>query len=110
MTRMTLAEAGADFAETLEQVRQEPVLVEREGEPVAVVLSFESYQRLAAPEDERIKALTAFWDEEIERRMAEPAMYEATEEFWQEIRRDDGEPLDLDSLALPPRQLVHRGE
>lgn len=103
MTRMTLAQAAEDFADTVEQARDEPVQVEREGEPVAVVLSFETYQRMAAPEDERLRSLTAFWDREIERRMAEPALFEATEEFWADIRRDDGEPLDPHSLALPPR-------
>ena len=105
MTRMSVAEAGANLAETVEQVQGEPVVLESDGRPVAVVLSFETYQRLTEPEDEKLKALTAFWDREIERRMADPVSYELTEELWAEIRRDDGEELDPDSLALPPRQV-----
>lgn len=104
MTRISLAEAGAHFAETVEQLREEPVLVESGRETVAVVLSFEAYQRLAAPEGEKLEALSAFWDREIERRMADSVTFELTEELWAEIRRDDGKDLDPDSLALAPRR------
>lgn len=105
MTRISLAEAGAHFTETVEQVREEPVILESGGEPVAVVLSFAAYQRLTEPENEKLKTLTAFWDREIELRMADPVSYELTPELWEEIRREslgDYEP-DPDSLALPPR-------
>jgi antitoxin Phd len=39
------------FGQILEITRTEPVTVEKQGRPVAVILSFEEYQRLAELED-----------------------------------------------------------
>lgn len=40
-----------NFGQILEITRTEPVTVEKQGRPVAVILSFEEYQRLAELED-----------------------------------------------------------
>lgn len=43
--------AKNNFGQLLEITRTEPVTVEKQGRPVAVILSFEEYQRLTELED-----------------------------------------------------------
>ncbi|PIU01136.1 MAG: prevent-host-death protein [Bdellovibrionales bacterium CG10_big_fil_rev_8_21_14_0_10_45_34] len=49
---MSASEAKNNFGELLECARKKPVKIERNGRPVAVVISNEEFERLEALEDE----------------------------------------------------------
>jgi len=44
--RVSIAEAKSGFSELLKHAQKEPVIVTRRGEPDAVILPFEEYERL----------------------------------------------------------------
>jgi prevent-host-death family protein len=44
--RVSIAEAKSGFSELLKCARKEPVIVTRRGDPDAVILPFEEYERL----------------------------------------------------------------
>lgn len=46
MRTMTASEARQGFAEVIEAVRREPVIIQRQKRDVAVVMSMEEYERL----------------------------------------------------------------
>lgn len=47
MRTMTASEARQGFAEIIESVRREPVVIQRQKRDVAVVMSMDEYERLA---------------------------------------------------------------
>ncbi|WP_330205351.1 type II toxin-antitoxin system Phd/YefM family antitoxin [Cyanobacterium sp. Dongsha4] len=49
MKSLTATEAKNSFGMLLDWARQEPVLIEKQGRKVAVMLSVEEYQRLSSP-------------------------------------------------------------
>jgi prevent-host-death family protein len=51
MKRFAAREAKNEFGHLLDSARREPVTIEKNGRPVAVMLSLEDYERLAAIED-----------------------------------------------------------
>ena len=51
MKRFAAKEAKNSFGHMLDSARREPVTIEKNGRPVAVVMSLEDYERLAAIED-----------------------------------------------------------
>jgi len=50
MKTLTATEAKNSFGMLLDWARQEPVLIEKQGRQVAVMLSVEEYQRLSNPQ------------------------------------------------------------
>jgi antitoxin Phd len=56
---MSASEAKNNFGELLEFARKNPVKIERNGRPVAVMLSAEEYERMEAMED-------AWWAKQAE--------------------------------------------
>jgi len=65
------------FGQILEVTRNEPVTVEKQGRPVAVILSFEEYQRLAEL-DER------YWGERASKALSGGFMADAEMKSWLE--------------------------
>ncbi len=51
MQTISAINARSDFERLLDAARHEPVTIERNGRPVAVLLSVEEYERLGALED-----------------------------------------------------------
>ncbi len=51
MKTFAAREAKNEFGRLLDTARREPVTIEKKGRPVAVLLSIEDYERLAALED-----------------------------------------------------------
>lgn len=64
MRTLTATEIRHKFGEVMEGLKTEPVLVEKSGRPVAVILSYETYERLQELED-------AWWGEQANKAMAE---------------------------------------
>lgn len=52
MKSLTATEAKNSFGMLLDWARQEPVLIEKQGRKVAVMLSVEEYQRLSSPHNQ----------------------------------------------------------
>jgi len=52
MKSLTASEAKNRFGMLLDWARQEPVLIEKQGRQVAVILSVEEYQRLSNPQNQ----------------------------------------------------------
>lgn len=52
MKTLTASEAKNRFGMLLDWARQEPVLIEKQGRQVAVMLSVEEYERLSNPQEE----------------------------------------------------------
>lgn len=52
MKSLTATEAKNSFGMLLDWARQEPVLIEKQGRKVAVMLSVEEYQRLSTPQNQ----------------------------------------------------------
>lgn len=62
MTRVSASEAKTHFGALLDQAQQEPVTIEKQGRPVAVVMSFRAYseQQKANPSDNEKKKAIEF--------------------------------------------------
>lgn len=56
---MSASDAKNNFGELLEDARKNPVKIERNGRPVAVVISYEEFERMEALED-------AWWAKQAE--------------------------------------------
>ena len=56
MRTLTATEIRHKFGEVVEGLKTEPVLVEKSGRPVAVILSYEAYETY-----ERLQALEDAW-------------------------------------------------
>jgi antitoxin Phd len=52
MSRVGVADARKNFAELIERAQDGPVTIDRRGEPAAVVVSAEHYERLSAALEE----------------------------------------------------------
>ena len=60
MTKLSASEAKTHFGSLLDKAQREPVAIEKQGRPVAVVLSFEAYNqqvKSTPSESEKKKAL-----------------------------------------------------
>ena len=57
MKTLTATELQNTFSEVVEGIRSEPVLVEKSGHPVAVILSYQDFERFRDLED-------AWWGEQ----------------------------------------------
>ncbi|MDP4626402.1 MAG: type II toxin-antitoxin system Phd/YefM family antitoxin [Akkermansiaceae bacterium] len=60
MTKISASDAKTRFGALLDQAQLEPVTIEKQGRPVAVMLSFQAYseqQKVSPSEAERKKAL-----------------------------------------------------
>ena len=60
MTTISASEAKTHFGVLMDKAQKEPVTIEKQGRPVAVVISFEEYQEQygqAPSQDERANAL-----------------------------------------------------
>lgn len=68
---LTATEIRHKFGEVVEGIKSEPVLVEKSGRPVAVILSYEDFQRFEALED-------AWWGEQA-RKAASKGLLSAEE-------------------------------
>jgi len=51
MVRLTSKQAQNRFGELMDVAQHEPVVIERRGRPIAVVLSVQDYERLEAAQD-----------------------------------------------------------
>lgn len=60
MKKFAAKEAKNEFGHMLDTARREPVTIEKNGRPVAVVVSLEDYERLSAIED-------AWWAEKAKK-------------------------------------------
>jgi antitoxin Phd len=60
MYTISAKEARNEFSALLDSVRSDPVQIQKNGKPVAVVISVEDYERLSALED-------AWWAEKAKR-------------------------------------------
>ena len=56
MTKISANSAKAHFGELLDTARREPVIIEKHGRPVAVVLSTEEYEELEVLKLSRLRA------------------------------------------------------
>ena len=76
--------AQDQFGTLLDAARREPVTIERYGEPVAVLLSREEYERLEALDD-------AYWGERAEKAAAGGFLsFDESETFLREILDAEG--------------------
>lgn len=64
MKTLTATELRHKFGEVVEGLKAEPVLVEKSGRPVAVILSYEDYTRFEELED-------AWWGEQARKAAAD---------------------------------------
>lgn len=76
---MSASDAKNNFGELLEFARKNPVKIERNGRPVAVVVSAEEFERMEAMED-------AWWAGKADEAMKEGTIgQEASEKFLAEM-------------------------
>ena len=76
---MTASDAKNNFGELLDEARKNPIKIERNGRPVAVVISAEEFERMEAMED-------AWWGRQAEEAMKEGSLgVEASEKFLAEM-------------------------
>lgn len=104
MTRISLDQARADLAETVERANLEPVLLEAQGREVAVVLSMAEYRRLATAEAREVQGLADAAYDKVFGPFDRDSFRELSDQDWQNLL--DGKrtsPHDPESWALPPR-------
>ncbi|WP_028987362.1 type II toxin-antitoxin system Phd/YefM family antitoxin [Thermicanus aegyptius] len=87
MKRLSATDLRRRFGEVIEDAKLEPVLIEKGGRPVVVVLSYEDYQRLQDLEDE-------WWGEQARKAAAEGFLSAEETEAWlkEKIHETDSEP------------------
>jgi prevent-host-death family protein len=66
MKRFTATDAKNKFGEILDASMTEPVMIEKNGRPVAVLISKAEYDRLS-PQESRRQLVRAFHEESMER-------------------------------------------
>ena len=54
-SRWSIASAKAELSAVVRKAAREPQVIQNRGEPVAVVLSYDDYQRWRAHEDQRVR-------------------------------------------------------
>ena len=61
--RVSAKEAGEKFSDLIGSVHysQEPVIVEKQGKPFAVVISVEEFERLRVEREQRFTVLESIW-------------------------------------------------
>jgi antitoxin Phd len=79
---LTATEIRHKFGEVVEGLKTEPVLVEKSGRPVAVILSYEAYERLQELED-------AWWGEQANQAMAEGLLSANATASWLQEKLDE---------------------
>ncbi len=82
MRTLTATEIRHKFGEVVEGLKTEPVLVEKSGRPVAVILSYEAYERLQELED-------AWWGEQANQAMAEGLLSANATASWLQEKLDE---------------------
>ncbi len=75
MKTLTATELRHKFAEVVEGLKVEPVLVEKSGRPVAVILSYETFERLQELED-------AWWGERAKEAAVEGLLTAQETKVW----------------------------
>jgi prevent-host-death family protein len=107
MTTISLKDAQARLAETVERTKAGPVMLEDSGRSVAVVLSVEEYRRLSVVETRERERLSQESYDQIFGPFDRGEFHELTDQEWQALM--DGKrksPHDPQSLALPPKGQV----
>lgn len=82
MRTLTATEIRHKFGEVVEGLKTEPVLVEKSGRPVAVILSYEAYERLQELED-------VWWGEQANKAMAEGLLSAEETTSWLKEKLDE---------------------
>lgn len=104
MTTISLKDAQARLAETVERTEAGPVVLEDSGQPVAVVLSIAEYRRLSIVEDRERLSQEAY--DQIFGPFDRGEFRELTDQDWQALIDGKRKSLhDPQSLALPPKDL-----
>ena len=88
MRTMSAKDAKNHFGELLLEAQKAPVTIEKNGKPVAVLLSFEEHEEIEKLKLERLRAMIAEADEAV----ARGELFEWTDELAAEIRAE-GEAL-----------------
>jgi prevent-host-death family protein len=104
MTTISLKDAQARLAETVERTKAGPVMLEDSGQSVAVVLSLEEYRRLSVAETRERERLSQESYDQIFGPFDRGEFHELTDQEWQALM--DGKrksPHDPQSLAVPPQ-------
>lgn len=89
MRTMSAKDAKNRFGELLLEAQRAPVTIEKNGKPVAVLLSFEEHEEIEKLKLERLRAMIAEADEAV----ARGEEYEWTDELMAEIRAEGEELL-----------------
>jgi len=82
MKETAASEAKNRFGELLETAKTEPVAIGKKGHPVAVLLSFEEYQRLTELEDR-------YWGEKALKALESGVVAEAETAAWLKKKVED---------------------
>jgi antitoxin Phd len=82
MKTLTATELRHKFGEVVEGLKLEPVLVEKSGRPVAVILSYEDFQRFEDLED-------AWWGEQARKAASEGLLSAKETMSWVEERMNE---------------------
>lgn len=104
MAAVQLHITGECFAATIRRAQDEPVLLEEEGNPVAVVLSIAAYRELTeeAGRERSRQEQTAY--EQIFGPFDDNDFVEISAQQWDDLKRGVHHfPHDPDSLARPPQ-------
>jgi prevent-host-death family protein len=88
MRKMSAKNAKNHFGELLMEAQRAPVTIEKNGKPVAVLLSFEEHEEIEKLKLDRLRAMIAEADEAV----ARGEVYEWTDELMADIRAE-GEAL-----------------
>lgn len=82
MKTLTATELRHKFGEVVEGLKTEPVLVEKSGRPVAVILSYEDFERLLDIED-------AWWGDQARKAAAEGFLSAEETASWLKEKMDE---------------------
>ena len=104
MTTISLKDAQARLAETVERTEAGPVVLEDSGQPVAVVLSIAEYRRLSVVENREHERLSQEAYDQVFGPFDRGEFRELTNQEWRALmgceRKSQHDPQ---SLALPPK-------
>ena len=85
MVKLTSKQAQSRFGELMDVAQHEPVVIERHGRPIAVVLSVKDYERLEASQDR-------LWAERAEKAIERGfASQEETKKLFEDILGADSQ-------------------
>ncbi len=100
MKTIPLAEIAEHPRETLDRARHDPVLLEENGEVLAVLLSPATYEAILEDRRQALDRYVASFRAEIEEGFAGP-FEELTPEVWAEVRREGRAGREVATLAVP---------